>query len=47
MKKYVKEGITVMSTDFVQLGKKAAEFANTGQPVRCYVPTAMYYRFSL
>jgi DNA-binding transcriptional regulator YhcF (GntR family) len=47
MKKYVKEGITVISTDFVQLGKKAAEFANTGQPVRCYVPTTMHYRNSL
>jgi DNA-binding transcriptional regulator YhcF (GntR family) len=47
MKKYVKDGITVISTDFVMLGKKAAEFANSGQPVRSYVPTMMHYRSSL
>jgi DNA-binding transcriptional regulator YhcF (GntR family) len=47
MKKYVKDGITVISTDFVMLGKKAAEFANSPQPVQCYVPTIMHYRSSL
>jgi DNA-binding transcriptional regulator YhcF (GntR family) len=47
MKKYVKDGITVISTDFVMLGQKAAEFANTGQPVRFMVPTSMHYRSSL
>jgi DNA-binding transcriptional regulator YhcF (GntR family) len=47
MKKYVKDGITVISTDFVMLGKKAAEFANSSQPVKCFVPTFMHYRSSL
>jgi DNA-binding transcriptional regulator YhcF (GntR family) len=47
MKKYVKDGITVISTDFVMLGKKAAEFANNCQPVKCFVPTMMHYRSSL
>lgn len=47
MKKYVKNGITVISTDFTMLGSKAAEFVNTGQPVRFTVPTLILSRSSL
>ncbi len=47
MKKYVKNGITVISTDFELMGQKAAEFVNTGQPVRFMVPTSLKLRSSL
>jgi len=47
MKKYVKNGITVISTDFELMGKKAAEFVTGGQPVRIQVPTRMKIRNSL
>lgn len=47
MKKYVKDGITVISTDFELMGKKAAEFAVQGEPVRIQIPTSMKIRSSL
>lgn len=47
MKKYVKNGITVISTDFELMGKKAAEFVTTGQPVHYEVPTTLKLRSSL
>lgn len=47
MKKYVKNGITVISTDFELMGKKAAEFVITGEPVRIQIPTQMKVRSSL
>ncbi len=47
MKKYVKDGITVISTDFELMGKKAAEFAVNGEPVRLQIPTRMRLRRSL
>lgn len=47
MKKYVKNGITVISTDFEQMGQKAAEFVATGQPVQFEVPTTIKLRSSL
>ena len=47
MKKYVKNGITVISTDFELMGEKAAEFANTGAPVRFTVPTSITLRSSM
>ncbi|MDP2422879.1 MAG: substrate-binding domain-containing protein [Bacteroidales bacterium] len=46
MKKYVKNGITVLSTDFELLGKKAAEFVRTGQPMKYTVPTRLILRNS-
>lgn len=47
MKKYVKEGITVISTDFELMGKKAAEFILKGDPVHFEVPTTLKIRSSL
>jgi DNA-binding transcriptional regulator YhcF (GntR family) len=47
MKKYVKNGITVISTNFQLMGQKAAEFVATGNPVRFEVPTTLKLRSSL
>lgn len=47
MKKYVKNGITVISTDFELMGKMAAEFVANGKPVRFEVPTTLKLRSSL
>ena len=47
MKKYVKEGITVISTDFELMGKKAAEFVITGEPVHLQIPTRLKVRASI
>lgn len=47
MKKYVKNGITVISTDFEMMGKKAAEFVTEGKPIRFEVPTSLKLRSSL
>jgi hypothetical protein len=47
MKKYVKNGIAVISTDFELMGRKAAEFVLTGNPVQFEVPTTLKLRSSL
>jgi DNA-binding transcriptional regulator YhcF (GntR family) len=47
MKKYVKNGITVISTDFELMGQKAAEFVTTGEFMRFEVPTMLKLRSSL
>ncbi len=47
MKKYVKEGITVISTDFQQLGEKAANFVVNNNHVNEYIPTKIIKRASL
>jgi DNA-binding transcriptional regulator YhcF (GntR family) len=47
MKKYVKNGITVISTDFELMGQKAAEFVATGEFMRFEVPTILKLRSSL
>ena len=47
MKKYVKSGITVISTDFELMGKKAAEFVTTGDPTHIQIPTTLKVRSSL
>ena len=47
MKKYVKEGITVISTDFELMGKKAAEFAINGEPIRQQIVTKLEVRSSI
>lgn len=47
MKKYVKEGITVISTDFNLMGQKAAEFVLKGKPINIEVPTTLKLRSSL
>jgi len=47
MKKYVKEGITVISTDFELMGKKIAEFVVTGEKTNLIIPTRLTIRKSL
>lgn len=47
MKKYVKNGISVISTDFELMGQKAAEFVTSGNPVQFEVPTILKLRSSL
>lgn len=47
MKKYVKNGVTVISTNFEMLGQMSAEFVNTGQPVKFTVQTTLKLRSSL
>lgn len=47
MKKYVKDGITVISTDFEQMGRKIAEFVTTGEKTNLVVPTKLTIRKSL
>lgn len=47
MKKYVKNGITVISTDFELMGQKAAEFVVSGQPIRFEVSTTLKMRSSV
>ncbi len=47
MKKYVKNGITVISTDFELMGQKAAEFVTSGKPIQFKVPTTLKIRSSI
>ena len=47
MKKYVKNGITVISTDFELMGRKAAEFVINGETTNFQVPTNLRVRNSL
>lgn len=47
MKKYVKNGVTVISTDFELMGQKAAEFVASGNFIRFEVPTTLKLRSSL
>lgn len=47
MKKYVKNGITVLSTDFELMGQKAAEFVTSNQPMKFEVPTQFKIRQSI
>jgi DNA-binding transcriptional regulator YhcF (GntR family) len=47
MKKYVKNGITVISTDFELMGQKAAEFVSSGEKIKFEVPTRLKLRSSL
>lgn len=47
MKKYVKEGISVISTDFEMMGKKAAEFVTSGESIHLQIPTQLKVRASI
>jgi len=47
MKKYVKNGITVISTDFELMGQKAAEFVSSDEQMHFKVPTTLNLRSSL
>jgi len=47
MKKYVKDGITVISTDFELMGKKIAEFVISGEKTNQIIPSKLTIRKSL
>ncbi len=47
MKKYVKEGIAVISTDFELMGKKISEFVNTGEKTNVVIPSKLTVRKSI
>lgn len=47
MKKFIYKGISVISTDFKELGTKAAGFITNDEVVQCYVPTSLIIRESL
>lgn len=46
MKKYVKDGITVLSTDFTEMGEKAAEYVLNPGEMKYTVPTKLIIRNS-
>ena len=47
MKKFIYKGISVISTDFKELGTKAAEFITNDTSMQCYIPTKLIIRESL
>lgn len=47
MKRYVKDGITVLTTDFNKMGEKAAEFVISGNRMKEIIETKMIVRASL
>lgn len=47
MKEIAGNGITVISTDFTEMGRKAALFVSAKEPVKEYLPTFMIVRDSL
>lgn len=47
MKKFIYKGISVVSTDFKELGVKAAEFINKESVMQTYIPTKLILRESL
>ena len=47
MKKFIYKGITVVSTDFKEIGTKAAEFVTENKEIQHYVPITLIRRESL
>jgi DNA-binding transcriptional regulator YhcF (GntR family) len=47
MKKFIYKGISVISTDFKEMGTKAAEFITEDSPTQCYIQTKLTIRESL
>ena len=47
MKQFIADGVTVISTDFKLMGKKAAEFTHSNEPMDFMVPTELIIRESL
>ena len=47
MKKFIYKGISVVSTDFKELGTKAAEFVTHDEVVQCYIPTNLILKMKL
>lgn len=47
MKQFIYKGISVVSTNFQELGAKAADFIKQDKPVKSYIPTRLILRESL
>lgn len=47
MKKFIYKGISVVSTNFKELGTQAASFINQDRPIQNYIPTKLILRESL
>ena len=47
MKQFIYKGISVISTDFEQMGKKAAAFVNDNKSLQEYIPTKIILRNSI
>lgn len=47
MKKFIYKGITVISTDFKQLGTQSAQFVTSNEAIQTYIPTKLTIRESL
>lgn len=47
MKQFIHKGISVISTDFEQMGKKAATFVNTRKSIQQFIPTSIILRNSI
>ena len=47
MKKFIYKGISVISTDFKEMGTKAAQFVIKEKPMQYYVPVKLILRDSL
>ncbi len=47
MKKFIYKGISVISTDFKEMGAQAAEFIKHDKPLQEYIPTTLILRDSL
>ena len=47
MKKFIYKGISVISTDFKEMGAHAAEFIKQDKPLQEYIPTTLILRDSL
>ena len=47
MKKFIYKGISVVSSDFKELGDKSAEFITKDEPIQVYIPTSLTIRESL
>ncbi len=47
MKKYVQNGISVISTNFEEMGKRAAEFVANNEPIQQTIPTHFIKRNSI
>ena len=47
MKKFIYKGISVVSTDFKELGTKCAEFVTSNEPIQNYISTKLTIRESL
>ncbi|WP_111309388.1 GntR family transcriptional regulator [Confluentibacter sediminis] len=47
MKQFIYKGISVISTDFQELGAKAAAFIKQDKPLQSYIPTKLILRESL